>query len=61
MVDYESMYQLLFHSVTRAVQILTDAQKDTERLYVESDSEPVIAEPNLPTDELESNGSQSAR
>lgn len=61
MVDYESMYQLLFHSVTRAVQILTDAQKDTERLYVESDGEPVIAGPNLPTDELESNGSQSAR
>ncbi len=36
MPDYKAMYLDLFNSVTKAVEILCDAQKRAEELYINS-------------------------
>ena len=36
MPDYKTMYGKLFNAITDAVEILQQAQRDTEELYIES-------------------------
>ena len=36
MPDYKRMYKKLFNAVTEAIEILQEAQVDTEELYIES-------------------------
>jgi len=36
MVDYKSMYAILFNSITDAVNILVEAQVECEKEYIES-------------------------
>ena len=37
MPDYKKMYTLLFQSQTKAINILQEAQKETESMYVDAD------------------------
>ena len=37
MPDYKKMYTLLFQSQTKAINILQEAQKETEGMYVDAD------------------------
>jgi len=41
MPDYAAMYKRLFNSQTTAIQILQEAQQDTEEMYIEA-PEPII-------------------
>jgi len=41
MPDYAAMYKRLFNSQTTAIQILQEAQQDTEEMYIEA-PEPTI-------------------
>jgi len=41
MPDYAAMYKRLFNSQTTAIQILQEAQQDTENMYIEA-PEPTI-------------------
>jgi hypothetical protein len=34
MPDYEAMYQRLFQAQTKAIEILQEAQQDTEEMYI---------------------------
>lgn len=43
MSDYKSMYLSLFNSITDAINVLTDAQKKTEIMCIESDDKPAIS------------------
>ena len=36
MPDYKTMYAKLFNAITDAVEILQQAQRDTEEMYIES-------------------------
>ena len=36
MPDYKTMYYTLFNAMTDAVQILQEAQRETEEMYIES-------------------------
>lgn len=36
MPDYKTMYYKLFNAITDATQILQDAQRETEEMYIES-------------------------
>ena len=36
MPDYKTMYAKLFNAITDAVDILQQAQRDTEEIYIES-------------------------
>ena len=47
MPDYKAMYLSLFNSVTDAIEILTEAQKKAEEMYVNSpENEDVVDEEN---------------
>ena len=54
MPDYKKMYFHLFKETARAIKILTEAQEETERIYVEETSDnnlvmlPKIAEKENP-------------
>lgn len=37
MPDYEEMYKILFRSMTQAITILQEAQRDAEKKYILSD------------------------
>ena len=37
MPDYEEMYKILFRSMTQAITILQEAQRDAEKIYISSD------------------------
>lgn len=41
MPDYALMYQKLFRSVTKVIEILQEAQQETEGIYISAD-EPII-------------------
>ena len=41
MADYKKMYVTLFRKVTKAIDLLQDAQLATEEIYISSD-QPVI-------------------
>lgn len=41
MLDYKEMYQFLFRSQTKAIEILQEAQKFTEEMYISAE-EPKI-------------------
>lgn len=41
MADYAKMYQELFRATTKAIELLQQAQINTEEIYISSD-EPVI-------------------
>ncbi|MEL7610555.1 MAG: hypothetical protein AAGU74_13770 [Bacillota bacterium] len=43
MADYKLMYQLLFNAVTDAIQLLSEAQQQTEDIYIEEEDGPAVA------------------
>jgi len=51
MSDYAKMYKTLFQSQTRAIEILQEAQKETEEMYISApEPELRILEPKKPED-----------
>ena len=42
MPNYKQMYTLLFNSITDAIRILQKAQKDSEKMYIESEEPNII-------------------
>lgn len=51
MADYKSMYFALFNAVTDAIQILVEAQKKVESMYIESEDAVITAVPPPPPKE----------
>jgi len=45
MADYPKMYQTLFRATTEAIEILKQAQIETEELYINADEAPVFIIP----------------
>jgi len=43
MPDYAAMYKRLFNSQTTAIQILQEAQQDTEEMYIEAPEPSITA------------------
>lgn len=37
MADYQKMYRKLFQATTRAIELLQQAQQETEEIYISSD------------------------
>jgi len=51
MSDYAKMYKTLFQSQTRTIEILQEAQKETEEMYISApEPELRILEPKKPED-----------
>ena len=42
MADYKKMYYSLFNAVTKAIELLQNAQARTEELYIESSDTPLV-------------------
>ena len=42
MPDYKTMYQKIYKATTRAIQLLQDAQQDTEELYLNDSDTPIL-------------------
>jgi hypothetical protein len=40
MADYKKMYLELFNNLTDAIELLKDAQRRAEEIYIESEDEP---------------------
>ena len=53
MEDYKSMYLSLFNAVTDAINILIDAQREVENIYIESCDEIKASLLNLPHKDAE--------
>lgn len=52
MPDYAKMYRKLFNSQTAAIQILQQAQQETEEMYVSAPAPDIrVLEPKEPDDE----------
>ena len=45
MADYPKMYQTLFRAVTKSIEILKQAQIETEELYINADETPLFILP----------------
>ena len=60
MADYPKMYQTLFRATTQAIEILKQAQIETEELYISADETPLFIIPPR-TNEEEKEGETSAR
>ena len=50
MPDYKEMYAKLFRSQTKAINILQEAQKETEDMYIEAEPPSIVL---LPTEQAE--------
>ena len=44
MTDYQKMYDTLFHEISRAIEVMQEAQKKTEEMYISSTEVPLILE-----------------
>lgn len=42
MVDYKELYSKLFRETTKAIEILENAQRECEELYINSDTKPQL-------------------
>ena len=51
MPDYKSMYLKLFNRITDAINILHEGQQEKEKVFIESDDEPILL---LPEDKEQS-------
>ena len=52
MPDYKEMYVKLFQSQTRAINMLQEAQKETEGMYIDSDPPDFRLLPFTPKDNI---------
>jgi len=51
MPDYAAMYKKLFQSQTKAIDILQEAQRDTEEMYISAPAPELrVLEPQKPED-----------
>ena len=50
MPDYKEMYAKLFRSQTKAINILQEAQKETEDMYIEEEPPSIVL---LPTEQAD--------
>jgi hypothetical protein len=56
MPNYQAMYQTLFKSQSKAIDILQKAQQETEEMYIEAEDTPLKLlhkEPTEPSDDKE--------
>ncbi len=56
MADYEKMYYELFGAVTKAIEILQQAQVDTEEMYISAKEPPIAILPKNENNDKEGSG-----